>query len=58
MDEATELKMATKKNDNYNEFINKMEPDEIMPGAKDFLLELRENGVKGSTRFSDYFRSS
>ena len=46
LDEATKLKMATKKNDNYCEFITKMAPDEIMPGAKDFLVDLRKNGVK------------
>lgn len=46
LDEATKVKMATKKNDNYCEFINKMEPDEIMAGAREFLIDLRKNGVK------------
>ncbi len=46
LDEPTKLQMATKKNDNYCEFINQMLPDEIMPGAKELLIDLRKNGVK------------
>lgn len=46
LDEASKVAMATKKNDNYCEYINKMEPDEIMPGAKELLIELRKSGVK------------
>lgn len=38
--------MATKKNEWYLEFIRKMTPDEILPGAKEFIEDLRLNGIK------------
>lgn len=38
--------MAAKKNDWYVEFIKKMTPDEILPGAKELLEELRAYGIK------------
>lgn len=41
-------KMAAEKNANYVELISKMTPDEILPGAKQFLSELRDNGIKVS----------
>ncbi|WP_089153436.1 beta-phosphoglucomutase [Paenibacillus senegalimassiliensis] len=38
--------MAVTKNDEYVDYISKLEPTEILPGAKEYLLELRERGVK------------
>ncbi|MBI9059767.1 MAG: beta-phosphoglucomutase [Labilibaculum sp.] len=46
LDEATKLKLAEKKNKNYLEYILKMTPDEILPGVKEFMNELRSKGVK------------
>lgn len=39
-------RMAADKNREYVEFISKLEPSEILPGAKMYLLQLRERGVK------------
>ena len=39
-------RMATLKNEWYLEFIQKMTPDEILPGVLPFLSELRQAGVK------------
>lgn len=47
--EATEeekLKMASEKNEWYVEYIKKLKEDEILPGVKEFLIELRKNGIK------------
>ena len=38
--------MAAKKNQWYVEYITKLKEEEILPGVKEFLLLLRENGVK------------
>jgi len=38
--------MATQKNEWYLEYIRKMTPDEILPGAKDLLEELRLHNIK------------
>ena len=38
--------LAEKKNNWYCEYISKMTPNEILPGAKEFLEELRHNGIK------------
>ncbi len=38
--------MAAKKNAWYVEYIQKMTPEEILPGAKELLEKLRTNGVK------------
>lgn len=38
--------LAAKKNGWYLEFIRKMTPDEILPGAKELLEELRSKGIK------------
>lgn len=37
-------KMATRKNGWYLDYIRKMSPDEVLPGAKKFILELRQLG--------------
>jgi beta-phosphoglucomutase len=39
-------RMATLKNEWYLEYIQKMTPDEILPGVLSFLSELRQAGVK------------
>lgn len=46
LDQDTKLKLAEKKNINYLEYILKMTPDEILPGVKEFMNELRSKGVK------------
>lgn len=38
--------LATRKNGRYVEMISQMEKDEILPGVKDFLNELRQRGIK------------
>jgi beta-phosphoglucomutase len=40
------LEMAERKNTRYVEFIKKITPEEILPGAKGFILELRSKGIK------------
>lgn len=44
-DEAKEA-LATRKNGRYVEMISQMEKDEILPGVKDFLNELRQREIK------------
>lgn len=46
LDEATKLSLAAEKNQNYLGYINKMTPDEILPGASRFLKELKNEGYK------------
>ena len=38
--------MAERKNNYYKEFITKLTPDDILPGAMNTLEELRKNGIK------------
>ncbi len=38
--------LASRKNDRYVEYITKMNADEILPGAKEFLVALRQAGIK------------
>lgn len=40
------LRLAEKKNENYRTFILKMQPNEILEGAKEFLQELKAKGIK------------
>lgn len=40
------LKLATLKNNWYVQMIDEMEPDEILPGAKEFLESVRNAGYK------------
>jgi beta-phosphoglucomutase len=44
--EKEKLKMAKEKNDWYVEYISKLDESEILPGVKEFLIELRQNGIK------------
>ncbi|EOD01543.1 beta-phosphoglucomutase [Caldisalinibacter kiritimatiensis] len=46
VDENTKLKLAEKKNGWYREYITKMDESEILPGVKDFIKTLKENGIK------------
>jgi len=44
--EAEQAELATLKNTWYVEMISKMRPDEILPGAKEFVTACREAGIK------------
>jgi len=44
--EEEKLQYAEKKNTNYVSYIQKMQEDEILPGVKKFLTDLRNNGIK------------
>lgn len=40
------MALAERKNGYYKEFITKLTPNDILPGAKENLEELRKNGIK------------
>jgi len=44
--EEEKLQLAERKNGYYKEFITKLTPNDILPGAKENLEELRKNGIK------------
>lgn len=44
--EEEKLQLAERKNGYYKEFITKLTPSDILPGAKETLGELRNNGIK------------
>jgi beta-phosphoglucomutase len=44
--EAEKQELATRKNTWYVEMINQMRPDEILPGAREFVQECRDAGIK------------
>ncbi len=44
--EAEKEALATKKNENYRSYILKMGPEEILPGTKEFLDQLKKEGIK------------
>lgn len=44
--EEEKLAMAHKKNALYVSYIEKMTPEEILPGVREFLQELRSKGIK------------
>ena len=46
LSEAEKERLAHQKNENYKTYILKMEPDEILPGAKAFLEDLKSRGFK------------
>jgi beta-phosphoglucomutase len=46
LDEAVKRALAEKKNRWYVEYIEKMDESELLPGAKECLVSLREKGVK------------
>ncbi len=41
-------RMADQKNEWYVQYISSMTPKDILPGAKEFILKVRENGIKTS----------
>lgn len=43
---AEQQELATRKNEWYVEMINRMTPQEILPGAKEFLEQVRHAGLK------------
>ena len=43
---AEQQELATRKNDWYVDMINQMKPDEILPGAKEFVETCRAAGIK------------
>lgn len=43
---AEQQELATRKNDWYVSMINKMTPQEILPGAKEFLEQVKSAGLK------------
>ena len=46
LDETEKERLAEKKNNDYLQYILKMTPDELLPSAKEFLLELHKKGIK------------
>lgn len=44
--DAEKEELATRKNNWYVEMINKMTPDEVLPGAKDFVESCKQAGIK------------
>lgn len=44
--ETEKEELATRKNNWYVEMISKMTPDEVLPGAKEFLEACRADGIK------------
>lgn len=44
--EEEKVQLAERKNDYYKELITKLTPNDILPGAKENLEELRNNGIK------------
>ncbi len=46
VDDRLKEQYATLKNEWYLEYINKMTPEEILPGSVQFIEELKTNGIK------------
>ena len=44
--EAEKEELATRKNNWYVDMINHMQPDEILPGAREFVQACRDTGIK------------
>jgi beta-phosphoglucomutase len=44
--EAEQKELASRKNEWYTEMISKMKPDEVLPGAKEFLQLVKKAGIK------------
>jgi beta-phosphoglucomutase len=45
LDQKTKENLATRKNDIYVDYITKISPNEILPGAEKFLWDLRSNCI-------------
>ena len=46
LDESTKKLLADRKNKDYLTSVLQMTPDEILPGSREFLLELKRAGIK------------
>lgn len=46
LSEDVKAQLAEKKNEWYKEYINQMNESEILKGAREFILKLRERGIK------------
>jgi beta-phosphoglucomutase len=46
LDETSKIRLAEQKNEEYVKYIQKLDASEILPGAKECLLRLREKGVR------------
>jgi len=46
LDDKAKDGLASKKNDWFVEYINKMKPEEIYPGVKQLLVDLKKAGIK------------
>jgi beta-phosphoglucomutase len=46
LDKSKKEELADKKNGWFLEFVNQMTPAEILPGAKELLMDLRKQGIK------------
>ena len=44
--ESDKLEMATKKNNWYIEYISKLDESELLPGAKEYMQQMKNRGVK------------
>ena len=45
-DEISKVRYATLKNSWYVDFINKMTPEELLPGSIDFIMELKKANIR------------
>lgn len=46
LDDQTKLKLADKKNKNYVDYILRITPEEILPGVREFINDLKTRGIK------------
>ncbi|MDE2182942.1 MAG: beta-phosphoglucomutase [Alphaproteobacteria bacterium] len=46
LDDETKKALAARKNDIYLQYVLKMGPEEVLPGAREFLAEARRRGLK------------
>lgn len=46
LEEGEKVRLATRKNDWYVDYITKMEPDEVLPGALEFIKDSKRRGIK------------
>jgi len=44
--ETEQKELASRKNEWYTEMISKMKPDEVLPGAREFLQQVKNAGIK------------
>jgi beta-phosphoglucomutase len=46
LDNDTKVRLMNRKNERYLELISAMSPEEILPGVRDFMVELKAAGIK------------